>query len=383
MLSRTDYTVMLALALVLMPWQTPAAPDESDVALQAAPELGPEPYSIHFAGPMREALDKLREITGRPIFPTGGPLPLDAPVTLDFDDQPLKLILVELCRQVGCVYEVVPGGDFVGLAPGDPNVDSRPHVSVGDYVLRITGATLSSTWSHAFGWGKPSPESPTITDQFTLQLLVTPGSEEAREVLAGADAHFRAELDTGQVLEADSPGLQMGAARVLQAPDFGSRHAGHWPVNVLLSMPPQGARRITQLEGNLRLYTSAPRREFRFTADEIGRKLEQDGTSATLEDISREEGALRVSITSSPAGGVGGTEWVVLLQDSAELRLLVADGRQVAPSSTSLSTDEQALRLEATFPGVTEFQAVIFSRVLRSAPDVLLPFTITDIPIPG
>lgn len=378
----TRMAQVVLLSLIMAPGMARAQGPGSDVAFRAAPDLGPVTYTVHFSGPLGDALGKLRELTGRPIFPAG-PLAMDAPVTLDFDDQPLKVIMVELCREAGCVYEVMPGGDFVGLAPGDPDVDGRPGVEAGDYVLRVTGATLSSTWSHDFRWGKPVADDPTVTDQFTLQLLVTPASEEARRKLAGVDAHFRAELDTGQVLEADSPGLQMGNVRVLQAPDFGSRHAGRWPVTVLLPMPPQGTRRITRLEGNLRLYPNAAQNDFTFTADEVGRKLEQDGISAALEGLSREGGSTRATIVSSPPSGVGGTGWFVHLQDSVEAWLVMADGTRLAASSTNLSTDETALRLEVIFAGVTEFETLVLTRVIRSAPDVLVPFVIADIPVPG
>jgi RNA polymerase sigma factor (sigma-70 family) len=156
-----------------------------------APDLGPEKYTIHASGTLRDMIDALGKLAHRQIWltpaPPGAPPtqpPDQTPVALNFDNATLGDILASLCKQAGIVYESQQGSwgsqyPPIILRPGDPAVDGRPVCVLDDYILRLIMISASQSRSATFRWGAATPERPDPQSQLQVTLEVLPRTPEA------------------------------------------------------------------------------------------------------------------------------------------------------------------------------------------------------------
>jgi hypothetical protein len=111
--------------------------------------------------------------------------------------------------------------------------------------------------------------------------------------------------------------------------------------------------------------------------------LERGGTSVTLEQFIPEGDNLRVAVVVT--GPVSGQEAALMAAGSgtAAACLVTPDGSRVNATGTAMRSDGREFRYEYTFRTPPELRSIVFSRMDRGEPTVLVPFVIPNIPIPG
>lgn len=362
-----------------------------EATVPSAPWLGDETYTIHMQGTLTDAISELRKLTKRYItLPTqqaeGGQrtqVGEDIPVSLEFDEATLDKILLSVCQQAHMVYDVYTGRGMstgIRLREGDVNVDQRPATKVEGYLIRVLGTSVSSRWSYQFRWGVPLPQEATITDQFQLYLDVIPESPEGYTALAGLDGAFKAELETGGSLEAQSQGRQVGEYWLISPPydTAQARRGTTRPFAVSLPIPPEGAKTAVKLEGGLRLFPTIRTDEIKVPPNSKGQKLEGEWVAATVDMWQQNGDVITVGLTTEfPVGepmGQWGPRHTVAIVDK--------EGKEHYSFRGSTRRQGSTFKLGYRFSGIKDVDHLRVSIVQRTAPDKLVPFVIENVPIP-
>lgn len=368
----------------------------------SAPWLGGEKYTVHTAGTLREVVAELSRLTGRRIVLSGRQTapgvweqdPGDAPVTLDFDNAPLEQILLTLCEQAGKVYEL-PGaaaamGGFIMLRTGDPRLDARPSVDVGDYVIRVSAVSITTRRTASFRWGEATPGPPETFEGTQVGIQVTPKHAEASWHLAGLSPGLRAVPDQGEPLEQPARGP---AGYYLP---FWAVPSG--PAWLSLPAPPEGATRFNRLEGALVLFSNVKATELVIPPNSEGQTFEQDDVRVKVEAWKWQEGTLAVNLTAqcpplpktTPSPGPDNWHTAVLVTKDGS--------RQVAPLQT-FASGEGSVQLSFRFslppppaagggaagpvPGPPgEVDHLRLTLVRTGSADKTVPFVIENVPLP-
>ena len=268
--------------------------------LEGAATLGDGKFTVHLDGVLVDVLAKLSKLTKHQVWLEGTPengeppeagqkLPAKAvvPVKLDFENAPLAEIVGAVCKQAGVIGEV-EGARYIRLHEGDPNLDARPTVEVGDYVLRIKGARLSSERSYGFDRGQPVPEVPEEVGSLELSLTILSKSRQADLLLAGIGTEVKATTDKGGVLKpaTDTPPGEPGDA--MSSIDRASADSEELTgpqddvPGLSLTEPPAGVRKLTRVEGTLYLYSAIKTTALKITPADKGKPVKQDDVTVTL-----------------------------------------------------------------------------------------------------
>ena len=272
--------------------------------LEGAAGLGDQKLTVHVDGSLMEALGKLSQMTklelwlddgsepGWPLRP-GMPLPAKpapskaaVPVKLDFDNAPLTEILSSVCKQTGLIADVL-GARAIRFHPGDPCVDPRPAVDLGDYVLRIVDIGLLRQRKYWLDRGTPLPAEPTATGELELSLSIASKSPQAELKLAGIGREATATTDKGGALKTERDAAP-------ERPDdpmdrivwHDDRHA--WPKepdsvpSLRLPDPSPAVKSLTRVEGTLYLYSVVKAVEVKLRAADKGKPVKQGDVVATI-----------------------------------------------------------------------------------------------------
>jgi hypothetical protein len=403
----------------------PAAP--TGPAPSPAPWLGDAKYTVHLAGSLKNVVDDLAKIVGLQIIlpmqndaGNGEPPKGDVMVKLDFDNTTLDQILLSLCKQAGVVYEPngtivnVPGrgGGTIILRVGDPQLDPRPTVAVGDYVVRITDISRQTTLRDNFKWGQAAPNKPDLYASMSLALEVTANSVDAARKLAGLSGHYRAVPDQGAPFESGG-NYPAGYYQAMWSPNITGRTLRG---AIGLTAPPPEATKLTRLEGTLALYSTVKVTELKVAPDAVGQAFQQDDVSITEKSWKLQGQQVMVELEGTcpalprkPGANFGSS------RETQTAVLVAKDGREVASPGGSRMRDgppgggamklsfqftvQQAAQAGLNAPGaggpapgaggpaettegpfVVDYLRVTFVR--SGDADVTLPFVIENIPLP-
>jgi hypothetical protein len=296
------------------------------VALVVASCCSAQKVSITVADmPLPEVVKLLKDMTGVDIVGDvrGGGNP--ARITLDLTDVPLKAVIKELCRQAGKHYGRFGRG--YNLMPGAEE-DSRPRCTVGAYEVILNRVSVQRT--RAIDFHQAGPRT-TLQYQLSIELAAEADDDAAMVAVAGFHPDVTAETDTGAMLEP----LQR---------DFHEQGRGSEPTVqawISLQPPPENAKSIAALEGDLVLYAQVDRAEFEFGIDEIGATKEANGTSVKLVAFSHRppQAEYEVRIPVDPAERAPGRwRWI---RPQFETTLLDAAGKAAISSGSGYSGGQE------------------------------------------
>ena len=384
--------------------------------LSPAPSLGPDKYTIHTSGTLRDIITALTTLTHRQIWRDTGlgrgapPPPAakgidDTPVSLNFDNATLADILMSLCAQAGLIYEVPAGfygpqGPPIQLRPGDPKVDGRPTCVLDGYTLRVTRVTIAQSRDAEFHWGTASPSRPDPSNQFGITIDITPHSDAAARLYAGIRAGVRAVPNVGTPLE---PDRRMGPSYV-----YGVQR-GPWdtgilqPVQLSLPLPDPAATILTRLEGELVRFSEVKVTELKIPADggagpagsPEGKTFTKDDVRATVTVWRRQGTDLQVTIEAEAPPLPHKDDMAWYPRDWQTGALIGADGRRAAmPSSGSSGNGKIQMGLQfslqpmgptpegAAQPAPIVPAALLLTFYRTGSADKILPFVIENIALP-
>ncbi len=379
-----------------------------------AASLGPEKYTVHSSGTLRDMVDSLSKLTRRQIrlqtsqgpgAPTTAKPLEDAPVSLNFDNATLDVILLSLCTQAGVIYDVPEGfygshGPPITLRPGDPAVDGRPTCVLDDYILRVTRVVAAQSREADFRWGSASAEKPALASYLQITLQVTPRSPEAALRLAGVQTEARAVANAGDPIQSEAH-MPRGFFSPMQRDPWGG--GGIQPTQISLPLPDPAATVLTRLEGSLTCFSEVKVTEIKIPPDSgggpggspEGKTFTEDDVKATVKTWKLEGTSLRVEIDAEcpPLPHEPSQFW--LPRDWLKADLLGADGRQAGLSSSGYSGVGK-IKMQFQFglqplvqtpegtpqppPIVPDVLVVTFYRT--GPADKIVPFVIENIPLP-
>lgn len=385
-------------------------PAQQGAPLPGAPPLGGEKYSIHAAGVLKDIIQQLMKLTGRQIYLQGGPPPAggepvdkgNAPVGLNLDNATLDQIMAEVCKQAGVVYEVQPGGwggqgAPISLRPGDPTLDSRPTVEAGDYLLRVVTVSIQSGRNLNFRWGEAAPAPAQVYKSTQIRVEATAKTVDASRALAGINSKVKGLPDKGDPMEV---GGQGPTGYIMPFWDYGGDRSGmSRQTSINLPAPPEGATKLTRLEGNLMLYSTVKVTEVRVSPDSEGQVFKQDDVTATVTSWKLDQGNLQVGMTiqapalpvpdNTPRYGNLGPVAALVTKDGKEMRAMGSGGggpdtwkvtynfRMTAPPPPGPRAANQPVP-----PEPVEIDYLRVTLVRTGAADKTLPFVFTDLPLP-
>ena len=264
----------------------------------SAPSLDAGPYTVHVAGRLEGVIELVAKTTGwrielgwaRAADNEREPISLDARVSLKIDDGTLQDILLELCRQLGTIYQTQGDGRSIVLRRGDMELDSRPGAELGDYVVRAISATIAPRSTCEFFPGEAEPRVEEEVGPLKLSLEVAARSLEAYRQLAGLDGEWKAVTDTGHVMQPAGPEAprfrQVNVNQFRMSAGFG--HA------VELPLPPPGTARLARLEGSLGVYSEVKVTEIQIKPLVKGQSFEGGDISGTVESVQERDGVLSI-----------------------------------------------------------------------------------------
>lgn len=371
-----------------------------------APPVGNDRYTVHATGTLQGVLKTLAGITGRQMWYNvegGAEDRSQAQVTLDFEDTPLEQILLSVCRQAGVVHEAMPGGGFgagaLTFRTGDLNLDARPAVDVGEYILRVVGVGMNTNRQLVFRWGEEVPAPARVSRGLFVTLQVAAKSPEAGRLLAGMSPTFVAQPDKGEPLEA---GKGMAVGYYQPFGDLGGDRLTRI-TQVNLPYPPEEATKLTRLSGTLMLFSGVKVTELKIPPNSEGQTFTEDDVSATVQSWKPEQGMLVVNLLAQAPplpkdpnrpGPGWGSEW----QTAA---LVMKDGKQMRSSSSSYGGGGKGTNLSLRFPltqqptpggpgaggpapgTVSEIDHLHLTFFRGGNVDKTVPFVIENIPLPG
>ncbi len=356
------------------------------------PWLGPARYTISIADTLPEVVKELRRVTKVFISGPHGPRPEppgqtqvggwdEVPVSLEFEDATLSVILYDLCSQVGLVYEAAGGGRHVTLRVGDPEIDGRPTVRVGEYTLRIGRMSVVHDRHLRFRWGAEPTGEPSVEDILAVSMTIVADTQDALEQYAGIAAGPTGVTDTGAVCD--------GPTHAVERSMWGSLRGREGPLshdaNLRLDAPPDDATELARLEGNLMLFEHVQQTRVKIPPGSEGKTIEKDGINCVVKKWSHEGSTVRVELESTlplgePATSIG--------RRTCSLRLVTAKGAQL-PGGGSTSGGTQNGRttwrqsMQFSLPeGDDTVDHLELTVTERGEANKLLPFVFEHVPLP-
>ena len=314
------------------------------------PWLGTGKFTIHFAGMVSDAIEVIRRETGRQInisYGRGGEGDAGGgkavlPITLDFDDATLDVILLSLCKQAGFVYQVQNGGSYIELREGDPTVDSRPAAEAGDYTIRVTGAQVQVSRSYTMGWGLALPDAPRVNEYLNLNVDISAKTPEAERFLAGIERKVTATTDKGTLL---TPAMREGGPEMDGAFNPIQRNEGmgrgYGPAMYIqplqLPVPPNGVRKLAKVEGTLRLFSQVKTTEVKLKPVAEGQTATTEDVTATLKSWKQEGDLCRATVDLNCPPLAKGPNRGYFQGDRRAVILVAKDGRRCGANSSGES----------------------------------------------
>ena len=302
-----------------------------------APWVGTDKYSLHATGTLRDVLNALTKTTGRyfsynpgPGIPAGEQDRGQAQVTIAVDDTPLEQILLSICQQAGVVYEISqgggPDGSPINLRPGDMKLDSRPAVAVGDYVIRVTAVGTNVNRQLILRWGEEVPGAPELNRSMYLRLQVAAKSPETGRLLAGTSPTCTATPDQGDPMEIGKNN-QPGYYQPFQ--DYGGERMTRFG-QIILPFPPEGATKLTRLDGALVLFSTVKVTEVRLPPHSDGQTFTQDDVSVAVQSWKPEQGSLVINVVAqAPSLPRDNNRYPNYGNDWQTAVMVMKDGREV------------------------------------------------------
>ena len=271
--------------------------------------------------PLPELVNLLRQMTGTQIFGenAGG---AEAPrITIKFEDAPLKTVIREVCGQAGWHFAHV-GGTY-HLMPG-VETDQAPRCLVGPYEIVVDSLSVQRTRS--LNLRNPA-RGPRLDERLSIQLVAQSDDDEAMVAVLGFDPNVTCVTDTGAKLEP------------LQKDLWGGGHGFESTVQGWLSLgpPPEGAKQIATLEGDLVLYAKVDRAEVEFTPDEVGATKQAGDVSVKLEELNRQTGFVRIQTALPRPAQEFGQRLASIGTPAFEVSLLDGQGKAVPCSGRGYS----------------------------------------------
>ena len=398
------------LLLLLLPALAGAQPATPTTPPPSAPWLGDDTYTVSMSGPLRKVLDQLGKLTNHQFTlphvqnaagqweEQGG----DTPVKLDADNATLGQILVLLGKQAGFVFDAPEAGynrRFVTLRVGDPQLDLRPAVQVGDYVLRMVNVTLTTNRSDTFAWGQRPPDKPDVQTSLSFRLEVTAYAADAARKLAGLGTSEKIVPDQGDPVT----GGQKGPSGYYMP--FWSSIEGEartMATQLNCPAPPAAATKLLRLEGNLVLFSTVRVTEMKL-APNAPQTYTQDDVSATVKSWTQQGNQLTVDIgvKRPPLPSTTAFNYNPGNRDLQVAALVAQDGREVPGMIGGSWNPGTSFNLSFIFllppsapegpgaagpanavgPFVPDYLRLTFIR--RANADVTLPFVLTNIPLPA
>ncbi|MBM3477079.1 MAG: hypothetical protein FJX75_27745 [Armatimonadetes bacterium] len=293
-------------------------------------------------------------------------------ITLSLTDVTVRQALGEVCKQAGWHYE--PLGQGYRLMPGPR--EPKPFVCrVGDYDVILDRVIISRNL--AIELIKAEPQT-TLDHRLSLGLIAESDDEEQMVAVAGFDPQVTAMTDTGvELRESRNRFTPLG---------YYSRE----PVvrgSINLPPPPEEARSLARIEGDLILFAKVERTEYEFPLDEVGQTREQDGVSVTFRGFDPATGTAQVQakIARAPDEEPGRMRSP---QPRCAATLVDADGRPAPSGGYSSSgrgedgvyTSDQEFRFRLE-PGF-EPAKLKYQMILTRDPSERLTYVFENIPLP-
>jgi hypothetical protein len=393
-----------------------AAGAVDDKRLIKGPPLGDEKYTVHLAGMANDVVAALSKKTGRQIYlqigrPEGGNAgpdkgPAVTPVTLDYDDTPLDVILTALCRQAGLVYTVQDWNRSISLREGDPDIDSRPTADAGDYIVRAISSTFSLNRSYELGWGAVVPESSRVNQSLSIGLEIAGKTPDADLRLAGVDSAVTASTDKGGALTATARGWGPDASFIpVRRGDMGWGGPGFGgPMPMLqFAAPPAGVRALTKVQGSLRVFTVVKVTDVKLKPGVEAQPVTVDDVAVTVRLWKQEGDITRVGL-EVVAPSVSKRARDYYFSDRRVFTLVAKDGRKRRGMVTSSGSTDGTYKTEVRFdprynewgfvdapqlpapggaaPAAFEPDYLLFSFTRYGDPDKSVPFVLENVPVP-
>jgi hypothetical protein len=328
----------------------------------------------------------------------------DVMVKVDFDNATLDQILLSICRQAGVVYDAPNGGGVlyegwpIPLRVGDPQVDLRPKVNVGDYTLHVTNIRRETNSSKWFRWGGPLPDKADSQGGILLGLQINSRTLDAARKLAGVSPYYASPpnpppgpVGRGPYLAAVWPGVG-GVTREMS-------------IGISYPAPPPETR-MGHFEGDLVLFSALKVTELKITPDAVGQTFTQDDISMTEKTWKMDGQQLTLELEGKRPSLPGViTNNMYYQRRATQTAVLVAkDGRELpargnngqwatddggATMSVNFSFDipqaapqppRAAGPVDAERPFVIDYARVTFVRTGDA--DATLPFVLDNVPLP-
>jgi len=284
-----------------------------------------------------------------------------ARVVVDLSEVAELELVEKICRQVGAIDTDAPGsrecGGFWNLQAGDWDSDSRPQTCVRDINLALTRVAhvAAREFEHCGADDQPAP-----IDRTELHLTAWSRNPFHHETLHAVRI-TQALLDDGSTLK---------------NPPYRARGT-HYPVNHVywvLPPPPEGARSIVELQGEMQFVEIVAGGSVEFTPDEVGTIKLFGATPFTLGEWRDEGGSLRIELTHiADMKCYSRLHALLYCEEGPPLVALGGSGRNVSGAARE--------HFRFTRPPSTPVRVVVLGH-LFTVPGEIVPFVIKDIPLP-
>jgi hypothetical protein len=269
--------------------------------------------------PLPEVVKHLRQLSGVPIIGGDTADAATPPITLDLTDVTVEQALAEACKQAGWHYERFEQG--YRLVPGPPA--PRPFACrVGDYEVVLERVSVLRDLTLELVGDQPRT---TLDHRLGLSLSARSDDEDKMAAIAGFDSQVTAVTDTGVELRPTQRARGSTGVRSMEQVVRGSAS---------LPAPPEEARALARVEGDLILFAQVERSEYEFAIDQAGQSQDQGGATVTFVGFDRATGIARVRAKiTQPRDAIpqrGGPS-----QPRCAATLMDANGRPAAASGQS------------------------------------------------
>jgi hypothetical protein len=277
------------------------------LAVLCVVRLGAQGISLNCTEASFADVAKLLQQAGGVTITGAGQAPADTPkITLNLENASLRQALREVCRQAGWHYTRF--GPGYHLLPGAQ--DERFTCHVGDYDVTLQRLMRQRSLVLDLTRGEPHTS---LTNLLNIELIAESDDDEKLIALAGFDQQALAVTDTGVELQPDQR--------------FGG-YSGRSVEPVVrawlnLPPPPEDAKVLARLEGDLVLFAKVERAEVELGLEEVGVTKQANGVSVTLNSFDRAGGSARLRLVmplsqeAQPRRG--------LSQSQPQIRVTLAD----------------------------------------------------------
>jgi hypothetical protein len=334
-------------------------------------------------------------------------------ITLDVKDRPFWPVFIDACRQARVDFQTSMSDRSprrIQLTPGNENhLASMPAYEAEGCLLVFQSASRS----HQLQYGT-SGRGGVRYGGSRGSLMIVQGSSRGALMVQGdganqASVHFSLQAlllvdpklrPTGNVRTTLTSAVDENGTSFLQPNDdrtgsvyYSSQPNGLFPqVIFTLNYPTNAGRKLSKLEGNLRL-TTILKEETWEISDVLNAKPETkdiDGRSITIQSVRKSQGAsgnydVRITQIVSADGEAPGLRRTPseLYQLAQTVTLMAADGTQLSHSGGGGGpNDAQVSFYSPNSPNKDIVPAKLIWKLPTDSRELVVPFTVTDLPIP-